>query len=272
MVVTILTLTMAVGVALPCISTDMPLTKITILYEGQPRVIILEEILKEFQREGNTLPDDVIKRHAIYDLAKWAALRKSVDEKSGYQYLHESFEVHTYGKIHHIAILINAPVETGLETALRYSQDNFGYGRKNIELSLEKEDGRKFKLKGTTGDILPNSLYKSLDSYGNEVYGYQLLLEQHLPKPVSSRKLVMRVFNHYLCVHGDLIVVSEWYQGQGEGEFKYLRGCYMPQKALPWQLSLRKPASPVRRHGRNCAPLASNVRKAVAGTSAVNLS
>ena len=36
----------------------------------------------------------------------------------------------------------------------------------------------------------------------------------------------MRVFYHYLCVHGDLIIVSEWYQGQGEGEFKYLRGCY----------------------------------------------
>jgi len=203
----------------------LTLPKVNVTYEGEPRIVKTDEIQKEFQREGNTLPEEIIKRHSIYAPTEWTTLRKKVDNKSGYQYLHESFDVDNYGKIYLIAILINTPIEVGLQAALRCSLDNYWFGRRTVELKLRGENGREFNLRETTGTILPDSLYKSYDADGNEVYGYQILLEQQLPKPVSNKKFILRVFNHYLFVEENFLIVSEWYQKEGEGEFKYMRGC-----------------------------------------------
>jgi len=209
------------------ISLAVPLTlpKINIIYEGEPKIIKNYEIANEFQREGNTLPEYVIKQHAIYDLTEWTNLRKKVDKKSGYQYFQKSFKVDKYGKIYLIAILINTPIEVGLQAALDCSQDNYWFGKKTVELKMKGENGNQFNLRETTGTILPNSLYKSYDADDNEVYGYKILLEQQLPKPVSNKKFVLRVLNHYSCVDDNLLIVSEWYQKEGEGEFQYMRGC-----------------------------------------------
>jgi hypothetical protein len=198
----------------------------SVLCGDEPRVVKPDEIPQEFQSdEGNTLPAEVIKRYAIYKPKEWEFLPKRVDQESGYQYFQETFEIDKYGKIYLIAILINTPVEGGLHSALKCSQDNYGFPKRIVTLDLKREHGEKFRLIGTAGDILPNSLYKSYDAYGNDVYGYQLLLEQRLPKPVSDRKFVLRVLNHYIRVDGELLIVSEWYQRQGEGQFNYLRGC-----------------------------------------------
>ena len=201
-------------------------SEFSILCGGEPRIVKPDEMPKEFQNdEGNTLPEEVIKRYAIYKPNEWKSLPKKFDNKSGYQYFQEAFESDNYGKIYLIAILINTPVEVGLRSALKCSQDNYGFPKRTVKLDLKREHGGKFRLIGTAGDILPNSLYRSYDTYGNDVYGYQLLLEQRLPKPVSDRKFVLRVFNHYMRVDGEILIVSEWYQRQGEGQFKYLRGC-----------------------------------------------
>jgi hypothetical protein len=203
----------------------LTLPKVNVTYEGELRIIKTDEIPKEFQREGNTLPEEVIRRHAIYTSTEWTNLQKKVDKKSGYQYFQESFDIDNYGKIHLIAILINTPIEVGLQAALECSKDNYGFGRRIVELNLKENDGREYKLRETTGTILPNSIYNSYDADGNEVYGYQILLEQHLPKPVSDKKFILRVFNHYLPVEENFLIVGEWYQKEGEGEFKYMRGC-----------------------------------------------
>jgi hypothetical protein len=194
-------------------------------YEGEPRIIKTDEIPKEFQHEGNTLPEELIKRHAIYNLTEWAALRKKVDRESGYQYFQENFEIEKCGKIYLTAILINTPIETGLQAALECSQNNYWLGRRTVELKLKGEDKKEANLRETTGTILPNSLYKGYDADGNEVCGYKILLEQQLPKPMGDKKFILRVFNHYLPVGEDYLIVSEWYQKEGEGEFKYMRGC-----------------------------------------------
>lgn len=204
---------------------SLTLPKVNVIYEGEPRIVKTDEIQKEFQREGNTLPEEIIKRYAIYDSTEWTNLRKKVDEESGYQYFYENFDVDKYGKIYLIAILINTPIEIGLQAALKCSQNNYWFGRRTVELKLRGENRREFNLRETTGTILPDSLYRSYDADGNEVYGYQILLEQQLPKPVSNKKFILRVFNHYLSVEENFLMVSEWYQKEGEGEFKYMRGC-----------------------------------------------
>ncbi len=197
----------------------------TLNYEGKLDLIKPELVYEErFQREGNTLPKWVIERHAVYDPKSWASLKKRIDGQTGYQYFQEKLKVKGYGDIYLIALLINAPLKAGLQAALDYSRDNFGYGRKEIELKI-KRNGRETVLGERAGTILPGSLYKSYDSNGNEVYGYRILLQMDLPKPVSDRKFILNVLNRFLPLRPNPLIVSEWYQAQGEGEFKYLRGC-----------------------------------------------
>lgn len=193
-------------------------------YEGEPSFIKPDAVRGRFQRGENTLPDWVIKRHAIYAPAEWASLKKRVDRQTGYQYFQEKLKVKGYGDIYLIALLINAPLKAGLQAALDYSRENFGYGKREIELKIRKA-GRETVLKDKAGTILPKSLYKSYDSDGNEIYGYQILLWMDLPKPVSDRKFILRVLNRFLPLKPKPLIVSEWYQAKGEGEFKYLRGC-----------------------------------------------
>jgi hypothetical protein len=205
-------------------STGLRFPELETDYRWKVRTVKPEDIPKEFRREGNTLPEWVVRRHAIYDPTRWASLKRRTDGKTGYQYFQEKMKVEGYGDVYLIAITINTPLKDGLQAALDYSRDNFGYGKREVELKI-KRDGRESKLKEMTGTILPNSLYRGWDSHGNEVYGYQVLLEMNLPKPVSDRKFILRVLNHYLPSEPKPLVVSEWYQGKGEGEFKYLRGC-----------------------------------------------
>ncbi|MBC8230669.1 hypothetical protein H8E77_14060, partial [bacterium] len=133
--------------------SGLTLPKVNLFCEDEPRIVKPDEIPREFQREGNALPEKVIKRYAIYDPVKWTTLRKKVDKKSGYQYFQETLEVDKYGKVYLIAILINTPVEVGLQSASKCRHDNYGLGKRTIELNL-KGDGKKFRVRGTAGDIL----------------------------------------------------------------------------------------------------------------------
>jgi len=43
-----------------------------------------------------------------------------------------------------------------------------------------------------------------------------------LPKPVSDRKFILNVLNRFLPLRPNPLIVSEWYQAQGEGELPAL--------------------------------------------------
>ncbi|HID57000.1 TPA: hypothetical protein EYP37_10765 [Candidatus Poribacteria bacterium] len=193
-------------------------------YKGKAELIRPDSLYERFRREGNTLPEWVIRRHAIYDPKSWASLKKKLDRRTGYRYFQEKLKVKGYGDIYLIALTIDAPLKAGLQAALDYSRDNFGYGREEIELKV-KEEGRETILREKAGTILPGSLYKSYDPNGNEIYGYRILLKMDLPRPVSDKRFILRVLNRFLPLKPRPLIVSEWYQAQGEGEFKYLMGC-----------------------------------------------
>lgn len=186
-------------------------------YVGRIRELSPSEVSEEFDR-SHSLPEEVIVRRAILDPLGWAKLPRRRDKRTGWEFFFEKFRYGKLGDIHLIALMVNAPVEAGLQAALDCSLENFGFERREVVLKVR--DGR---IRGVTGSILPGTLYRGLDELGNELLGYRILLEMKLPRPISDRKFILRVLNRFMFWKGRRLIVSEWYQA--EGEFKYMRGC-----------------------------------------------